>query len=220
MYETFYNPNFVVKYWNIQNELLQNILIKENNLLKEKVLEKVNLEKVLEKEDLEKVLEKVLEKEKEEKEEKEELDEEYNKEKVLEKEELDEEYNKEEVMIICNKLYQDELCSVFCIDNIYDDKLNIHINCIYEILIKYNEFNNFFKEVKHIIITQNADLDEVDKAYIIKDNEYFCYLLFSYDLFHLFHIVICDVLLNNVINVEMLKNMKISLENIIANEWI
>ncbi len=95
---------------------------------------------------------------------------------------FNENYSEEDVYCICEKLYRDEFLSVFCVDNIFDEKIDNEMNIIFNKLNNIEEYNE-----------------------IIGENQL---IIFSYDLFHIGHKLICEVMTTNKISNELLNELK------------
>lgn len=135
------------------------------------------------------------------------------------------EYSKEDVVDICNKLYHDELSSVFFAENILDDKIDRGIRNILEKMKENHHFKNMLDELIFSIFPPQ-DILSYDKEIFNKnynDSDFIIYLgLFSYDIFHLTHKIICQVLSNQEISPDLLQNIKELTKNILMplNEQI
>ena len=56
------------------------------------------------------------------------------------------EYSVDDVMDICNKLYRDELLSVFWAENFMDDKLDNGLKYVYETMMKNDKFKDIISQ--------------------------------------------------------------------------
>ena len=74
---------------------------------------------------------------------------------LLEKNKSTSEYNNQDILDICEKLYRDELISVFNAENLYDDKIDFGMKDVYNKLILNKEFNNFFEVASKILLINN-----------------------------------------------------------------
>lgn len=106
----------------------------------------------------------------------------------LKEEQDDNDYSTQDVLDICNKLYRDELLSVFGLDDLDDDKLNQSMNYVYDMMIKNEQFKQlvvdmeekYFKE----FITNQEKQDSIRQVILIS--------LFSQHIFHIIHKCICQ----------------------------
>jgi hypothetical protein len=103
-------------------------------------------------------------------------------------------YSIEDINIVCDKLYRDELTSVFYSENILDDKIDDGMRIVLEKITENRDFNSIVVSMKDIILTQT---DCLDKDYI----DTLIYLtLFSKSLFYLTHKCICQQFSNGKID--------------------
>jgi hypothetical protein len=127
------------------------------------------------------------------------------------------EYSENDVADICDKLYRDELSSVFFANNILDDKIDNGIRNILEKIKENNDFKNMLDEL--IFSTFPPDNDLSYNQEIINNNinsHFIIYLvLFSFDVFHLTHKIICQILTKQEISSDLLQNIKELTKNIL-----
>jgi hypothetical protein len=123
--------------------------------------------------------------------------------------EIDYKYNEEDINIICDKLYKDELISVFNADSIFDDKIDISMRQLFNNIMLEESFKQFIYDI-------NTKLTKNNNEY---DNQYIIFMsLFKQELFYLTHKLICDFINNQIINSDLLviiKQKTIELLNII-----
>uniref|UniRef100_A0A6C0KPA2 Uncharacterized protein n=1 Tax=viral metagenome TaxID=1070528 RepID=A0A6C0KPA2_9ZZZZ len=113
-------------------------------------------------------------------------------------------YNIEDIQNICDKLYRDELCSVFYAEDIIDDKIDEGYKTIYGKMILNPEFKNVVFELKNIVIKNNTSIeDNHDLDFLILLS------LFSKDMFYITHKCICQQLtlekIDDILLSELLK---------------
>jgi hypothetical protein len=113
------------------------------------------------------------------------------------------EYSVDDVMDICNKLYRDELLSVFWAENLMDDKLDNGLKYVYETMMKNDKFKDIIDELTRIYITVDGALAEEGKL-----DQIITISLFSQPLFHITHKCICQQLDKNEIDDELLVELK------------
>jgi hypothetical protein len=64
----------------------------------------------------------------------------------------DYDYTREDIMYICEKLYRDELISVFDAESLEDPKMDAGIKMVFERLIKHDEFSKFLVELSPYVV--------------------------------------------------------------------
>ena len=169
-----YNFNFQVKYFDIKEELLNKMHLKNddvsNNILNNALINESN-----------------------------ESNEDY-------------EYTISDIMDICNKLYMDELASVFYADNILDDKIDIGMKYIRELMMENMSFKYMIEEI--FIYTLKLSEGEPHKTTIEGNalDTIFC-MLFSEDIFYLLHKCICQNLQTTNITHDLLIKIKDKIVN-------
>jgi len=111
--DEYYNINYNVKYYEIQQELCNKLNFKQQNVDEQwKIYDKINNDK-------------------------ENYDEDETQNYINEK------YSNEDIECICRKLYLDEISSVFNSEDFLDDKIDVGFRKIYELLIENNLFNEY-----------------------------------------------------------------------------
>jgi hypothetical protein len=129
------------------------------------------------------------------------------------------EYVDTDVLLICDKLYRDELCSVFYAESIIDDKIEIGMKYVLEKIILNNDFKLIINEMKNVIFMMN-EIDNLSKdeyQYFIENfNLMSILILFKEDTFYLFHKCICQQLTLETIDSnlldELMKSIIVSLK--------
>ena len=105
------------------------------------------------------------------------------------KETSDEEYayTIDDILDICDKLYRDELLSVFDAEDIMDDKVDNGLRYVYDIMMKNEPFKEIIDEMTRLYISDDVSLEQQEtmKQIIIIS-------LFSQQLFHIMHKCICQ----------------------------
>ena len=125
--------------------------------------------------------------------------EEKKEEKEKEKEDEDDgediEYTIDDVHTICNKLYHDELLSVFGVETINDENMDKGIKMVIEKMIENDNFRQLLEEIKRELIdittltNTSSDLDNIRK-----NLEYVIFItLFSQHVFYITHKCICQL---------------------------
>ena len=97
------------------------------------------------------------------------------------------EYTIEDILDICDKLYRDELLSVFDAEDIMDDKVDNGLRYVYDIMMKNEKFKEIIDEMTRLYISDDVSLEQQEtmKQIIIIS-------LFSQQLFHIIHKCICQ----------------------------
>jgi len=124
----------------------------------------------------------------------------------------DYEYTSEDIITICDKLYRDELLSVFYAESIIDDKLDKNMEYVFDQMNSNPDFKNIFDETKHLLylheLDQTKHLPEEQKK-IVKDNYDFVVLLtlFSQTLFYITHRCVCQQLTTGTVEPSLLNEL-------------
>lgn len=118
----------------------------------------------------------------------------------------DEEYNfsSQDVLDICNKLYRDELSSVFGADDIVDDKIDLGMKQVFEKMCINIEFNKIIEELTQICI--NSFLQNEQKLLDLK--QMIIIILFSQDIFYITHKCACQQIEVGTIDNDLLIELK------------
>jgi hypothetical protein len=128
-------------------------------------------------------------------------------------EEQDEEeeykYNRKDITYICEKLYRDELLSVFDADSIDDPKMDEGIKAIFEALIKNEEFQTFLQEMNGLLSDPSTAKTETELANLKRNTDYLIFItLFSQQTFYLTHKCLCEMLTLGHVTPEMMDQLK------------
>ena len=135
-----------------------------------------------------------------------------DKDKEEEEAQDDYEYTSEDIITICDKLYRDELLSVFYAESIIDDKLDKNMEYVFDQMNSNPDFKNIFDETKHLLylheLDQTKHLPEEQKK-IVKDNYDFVVLLtlFSQTLFYITHRCVCQQLTTGTVETNLLNEL-------------
>jgi hypothetical protein len=113
------------------------------------------------------------------------------------------EYSVDDVEDICNKLYRDELLSVFWAENFMDDKLDNGLNYVYETMMKNDKFKAIIDELTRIYEVVDGALAEEGRL-----DQLITISLFSQPMFHITHKCICQQLDKNEIDDYLLVELK------------
>jgi hypothetical protein len=142
-------------------------------------------------------------------------------------EEYQYQYSPQDVFDICNKLYRDELLSVFELEYFEDDKMNEMIKNVYNALMINLEFKKIIDEMlqfcfKDFFLDKMEDIplnlkkereDSIKKQIILTT-------LFSQHLFYITHKCICQQLELGTIDNELLLELKTHSIDIFTNQFV
>jgi len=128
-------------------------------------------------------------------------------------------YTSDDVKLICDKLYQDELLSVFNIDNILDDKFDIIINKVFKIMVNNSEFVSIIEQGKQFFSGMDDFYNDINNNILIKEINtesesnnnnliLFFTVLFNQEIFYLTHKCICQMIQTNKIDNDLLVELK------------
>jgi len=133
----------------------------------------------------------------------------YIQEELLEKNKKALEYDDQDILDVCDKLYRDELCSVFFTDDILDDKIDQGYKFVYDKMILNEQFKSIISEINNILSDKNISDDFSKEKDEQKDNyEFFIILtLFSKDMFYLTHKCICQQFTLGTIDNDLLSQL-------------
>lgn len=122
--------------------------------------------------------------------------------KPIENENTEYEYSNDDVFAICDKLYRDELMSVFYADCLTDDKIDIGMKYILEKMLENNNFKTMTDEIKELLKNTMTKEEEVYLETVI------ILTLFGKETFWLFHKCVCQQLNLGLIEPNLLDQLK------------
>ena len=126
-----------------------------------------------------------------------------------EEEEEEYKYNRKDITYICEKLYRDELLSVFDAESIDDPKMDEGIKAIFEALIKNEEFQTFLQEMNGLLSDPSTAKTETELANLKRNTDYLIFItLFSQQTFYLTHKCLCEMLTLGHVTPEMMDQLK------------
>jgi hypothetical protein len=126
-----------------------------------------------------------------------------------EEDEEDYKYTRKDVTYICEKLYRDELLSVFCAESIDDPKMDEGIKAIFEALIKNEEFQTFLTEMNGLLSDPSKAKTETELANLKRNTDYLLFItLFSQQSFYLTHKCLCQMLTLGHVEPDMMDQLK------------
>jgi hypothetical protein len=143
---------------------------------------------------------------------------------LLEKNKSTSEYNNQDILDICEKLYRDELISVFNAENLYDDKIDFGMKDVYNKLILNKEFNNFFEEMKNILFTHESintpELNDEQRVNFTNNSDFIILLsLFSQPNFYIIHNCICQQFNDGTIDYNLLQELKNNTNQLLIDKY-
>jgi hypothetical protein len=113
-------------------------------------------------------------------------------------EESVEEYTSQDIRDICEKLYKDELLSVFHANSIDDEIILQTMKDILELMLQNDKFEKSLHEIKTHIIHDGSTPNHATTEFIF-------FTMFAYQTFHITHKCICDMLSSGTIDDELLR---------------
>jgi hypothetical protein len=135
-----------------------------------------------------------------------------NEEPTSNEEEDDEdiEYSMDDVHIICEKLYRDELLSVFGVDSINDENMDKGIKRVIEKMVDNENFRQLLEDIKKDLVdfsTFTGTPTEMEN--IRRNSDYIIFItLFSQHVFYITHKCICQLFTNDNIDPELMIRLK------------
>ena len=146
-------------------------------------------------------------------------------------EEYQYQYSPQDVFDICNKLYRDELLSVFELEYFEDDKMNEMIKNVYNALMINLEFKKiidemlqfcfkdfFLDKMENIPLNLEQEQEQEQEQSIKK--QIILTTLFSQHLFYITHKCICQQLELGTIDNELLLELKTHSIDIFTNQFV
>ena len=130
----------------------------------------------------------------------------------------DEDYTREDVTCICDKLYRDELLSVFDADSLEDPKMDSNIKMLFEHLIKHDVFIQFLEELRAKVMEKgNVKTEQEQFNYKQNTDNLIFMTMFSQQIFYLSHQCICKMLVNGQVNNELIGELKDKMLQMFSN---
>jgi hypothetical protein len=120
------------------------------------------------------------------------------------------EYDKNDVHIICDKLYQDEFCSVFYAENILDDRIDNGLQNLLVAMKENDDFLNVLQSIKQTMFLcfEFIDGTEEDKINFETNSDYIIFAsMFSFPIFYIMHHCVCQQLTNKNIEINLLNEL-------------
>ena len=121
------------------------------------------------------------------------------------------EYTSQDILDICDKLYMDELCSVFYSEDILDDKIDRGMKYVFEKMLDNQEFKIFFNKMKDSYFNEtfvDLELTEEEKQTLRNNSHTMVILnLFSKEFFYITHKCICQQINTGVIEPSLIDKL-------------
>ena len=127
-----------------------------------------------------------------------------------EDEEEDIEYTMDDVHLICEKLYRDELLSVFEVETINDGNMDVGIKKVIEKMIENPKTKKMLEDIKHDLVDFSSFTGTSTEMENIRRNaDYIIFItLFSQHIFYITHICVCQLFTTNDIDDEVVNFLK------------
>ena len=149
---------------------------------------------------------------------------------ILKKEEEEErgvpveydQYSSQDILDICNKLYRDELCSVFYAEDIMDDKIDKGMRTVFDIMLVNPDFKAIIDKMKELLLlreSKNVELElelesesesdtvNLESVNLATINLEILLTLFSENIFYITHKCICQQITTGHIDSDLLENL-------------
>ena len=131
-------------------------------------------------------------------------------------------YSSQDILDICNKLYRDELCSVFYAEDIMDDKIDKGMKTVFDIMLVNPDFKAIIDKMKELLLLRESknveleldtvtlgsvNLDTVNLESVNLDtiNLEILLTLFSENIFYITHKCICQQITTGHIDTDLLE---------------
>lgn len=132
-------------------------------------------------------------------------------------------YSSQDILDICNKLYRDELCSVFYAEDIIDDKIDKGMKYVFDLMLVNPDFKAIIDKKKVLLLLKESKnleleldtvdlesgLDAVNLETVNLDviNLEILLTLFSENIFYITHKCICQQITTGHIDTELLSKL-------------
>ena len=120
------------------------------------------------------------------------------------------EYSMDDVHLICEKLYRDELLSVFDVETINDENMDAGIKRVIEKMIDNPGFKQTLEEIKQDLMDLSNPTGTPEEIENIRRNlEYLIFItLFSQQVFYITHKCICQLFTAEAVHPDLLDRLK------------
>lgn len=145
------------------------------------------------------------------------------------------EYSTQDVLDICDKLYSDELLSVFGLEHIDDNKLNESIKYVYDIMILNEKFKEIIDELSKFGLSKFINNQEItdEKEQFFRDSilimlsdekqesirHLILIMLFSKNIFYITHKCICQQIELGIIDEKFLVEIRKHSTDLLKNQF-
>jgi hypothetical protein len=136
----------------------------------------------------------------------------------------DDQYSSQDILDICNKLYRDELCSVFYAEDIMDDKIDKGMRTVFDIMLVNPDFKAIIDKMKELLLLResknveleldtvtlgsvNLDTINLESVNLATINLEILLTLFSENIFYITHKCICQQITTGHIDTDLLENL-------------
>jgi hypothetical protein len=133
-------------------------------------------------------------------------------------------YSSQDILDICNKLYRDELCSVFYAEDIMDDKIDKGMRTVFDIMLVNPDFKAIIDKMKELLLLResknvelelntvtlgsvNLDTVNLESVNLATINLEILLTLFSENIFYITHKCICQQITTGHIDTDLLENL-------------
>jgi hypothetical protein len=141
-------------------------------------------------------------------------------------------YSSQDILDICNKLYRDELCSVFYAEDIMDDKIDKGMKSVFDIMLVNPDFKSIIDKKKELLLlkesknleleldtvnlesgldTVNLETVNLESVNLDTINLEILLTLFSENIFYITHKCICQQITTGHIDTDLLENLILKL---------
>jgi hypothetical protein len=116
----------------------------------------------------------------------------------------------EDVHLICEKLYRDELLSVFEVETINDGNMDAGIKKVIEKMVENPKTKKMLEDIKHDLVDFSSFTGTSTEMENIRRNaDYIIFItLFSQHIFYITHICVCQLFTINDIDDELVNLLK------------
>jgi hypothetical protein len=118
------------------------------------------------------------------------------------------EYSAQDVLDICNKLYRDELLSVFGANDFVDDKIDLGMKYVFEKMSINTEFHKIIEEMTQICINTFLQNEQIDEQKLLDLKQMIIITLFSQHIFYITHKCVCQQIEVGTIDNELLVELR------------
>jgi hypothetical protein len=136
----------------------------------------------------------------------------------------DDQYSSQDILDICNKLYRDELCSVFYAEDLMDDKIDKGMRTVFDIMLVNPDFKSIIDKMKELLLLResknleleldtvtlgsvNLDTVNLESVNLATINLEILLTLFSENIFYITHKCICQQITTGHIDTDLLENL-------------